>query len=74
MSLFDLPAEILLSIAERLDKAKDIFALSYLTRAKNDHFLHQLYKFNVRRQRSSALIWGVCKGDSKFVKKMLRNY
>ena len=42
MVLLDFPAEVLLCIADKLNKAKDLFALSYLTRATNSLFLPYL--------------------------------
>ena len=74
MVLLDFPAEVLLCIADKLDKAKDLFALSCLTRATNSLFLPYLYNFNVRHQRSSALLWGVVHNQSKLVEKMLCEY
>lgn len=74
LNFLDLPAEILLCIADRLGKAKDLLALSCLTRAVNDILLPYLYNFNVRQQRSSALLWGVVHNQSKLVEKMLCEY
>ncbi|CAG8254368.1 unnamed protein product [Penicillium salamii] len=48
--------------------------LACLNQATNALLLEYLFKFNVRRQRSSALLWGVLRGDSEFVGMMLRNY
>ncbi|OQD78788.1 hypothetical protein PENANT_c080G03708 [Penicillium antarcticum] len=74
MFLLGLPLEVLLCIADSLNKAKDLLALACLNRATNALFLPYLCNFNVRRQRSSALLWGVVRGDPKFVGKMLGNY
>ncbi|KAJ5283386.1 hypothetical protein N7505_001366 [Penicillium chrysogenum] len=74
MFLLNLPDEILLCIADSLDQAKDLLALARLNRAANNLFLDCLYRFNVRRQRSSALFWGVRRGKLKFVEMMLRDY
>ncbi|KAJ5483157.1 hypothetical protein N7530_002403 [Penicillium desertorum] len=74
MFLLDLPIEILLCIAECLDKAKDIFKLAFLNRATSALFLPFLCKFNVHKQRSSALLWSVIRCESGFVGKMLHNY
>ncbi|KAJ5240391.1 uncharacterized protein N7469_001982 [Penicillium citrinum] len=70
MVLLDFPAEVLLCIADKLDKAKDLFALSCLTRATNFLFLPYLYNFNVRYQRSSALLWGVVHNQPSLVDTM----
>ena len=74
MPHLDLPPEIILCIADKLDQARDLLMLACLNRAANALLLKHLFKFNVRRQRSSALFWGVLRGDSKFVEMMLRNY
>jgi ankyrin repeat protein len=74
MSLLDLPRELLLWIADNLDKAQDLPVLACLNQAANAFFLPYLYHFNVRRQRSSALLWGVLKGNTEFVGNMLRDY
>jgi ankyrin repeat protein len=74
MYLLNLPNEILLCIANSLDQARDLLALACLNRAANNLFLDSLYRFNVRRQRSSSLFWGVRRGKSEFVEMMLRDY
>jgi len=70
MVLFDFPAEVLFCIADKLDKAKDLFALLYLTRATNSLFLPYLYNFNVQQQYSSVLFWGVVHNQPSLVDKM----
>ncbi|KAJ6157279.1 hypothetical protein N7497_006164 [Penicillium chrysogenum] len=74
MYLLNLPNEILLCIANSLDQARDLLALACLNRAANNLFLDSLYRFNVRRQRSSSLFWGVRRGKLEFVEMMLRDY
>ncbi|KAJ5288331.1 hypothetical protein PENANT_c098G05098 [Penicillium antarcticum] len=74
MSLLDLPLELLFWVADNLDGAQDLLALVCLNKAANASLLPSLYQFNVRRQRSSALFWGVLKGNAEFVEKMLRGY
>ncbi|CAG8232155.1 unnamed protein product, partial [Penicillium nalgiovense] len=74
MYLLNLPNEILLCIANSLDQARDFLALACLNRAANNLFLDSLYRFNVRRQRSSSLFWGVRRGKLEFVEMMLRDY
>ena len=74
MFLLSLPLEILLCIADSLDQARDLLALACLNRAANALFLDNLYSFNVRHQRSSALLWGVCLDKLEFVEMMLRDY
>ncbi|CAG7991919.1 unnamed protein product, partial [Penicillium nalgiovense] len=74
MSFLDFPPEIILCIADKLDQARDLLKLACLNRATNALLLEYLYKSNVRNQRSSALFWGVLRGDSEFVKMMLRSY
>lgn len=70
----DLPIEMLLCIADKLDQARDLFTLACLNHAANDLFLDYLYRFNVRHQRSSALFWGVYRGKSDFIKMILNDY
>jgi len=70
MCFLHLPPELLLYIAEKLEKARDLLALSCLTRATNSLILPYLYKFNVRQQRSSALLWGVVHNQPGLVDKM----
>lgn len=74
MLLLDLPPEIILCIADKLDQARDLLMLACLNRATNALLLDYLFKFNVRRQRSSALFWGVLRGKSEFVEMMLHSY
>lgn len=74
MYLLNLPNEILLCIANSLDQARDLLALTCLNRAANNLFLDSLYRFNVRCQRSSSLFWGVRRGKLEFVEMMLRDY
>jgi hypothetical protein len=74
MDFLQLPTEILLYIAEKIDKAHNLLALSCLTQATNILFLPYLYKFNIRHQHSSALLWGILQGDSELVRKLLRDY
>jgi ankyrin repeat protein len=74
MFLLSLPLEILLCIADSLDQARDLLALACLNRAANALFLDNLYRLNVRHQRSSALFWGVCLDKSEFVEMMLPDY
>ena len=74
MFLLSLPVEILLCIAGSLDQTRDLLALACLNRAANALFLGNLYRFNVRYQRSSALFWGVCLDKLEFVEMMLRDY
>jgi ankyrin repeat protein len=54
---FHLPSEIVLSIAEHFDRARDISSLARANRRLHDILLPWLYKFNVREQNSSALHW-----------------
>ena len=74
MFLVNLPHEVLLDIADSLDKSQDLLTLACVNRTMNDLFLPYLYKFNVRQQCSSALLWGVQKGKASFVERMLRNH
>ncbi|KAJ5337441.1 hypothetical protein MYU51_017437 [Penicillium brevicompactum] len=74
MLLLDLPPEIIPYIADKLDQAKDLLMLACLNRATNALLLDYLFKLNVRRQRSSALFWGVLQGKSEFVEMMLYSY
>lgn len=74
MFLLSLPVEILLCRVDSLGQARDLLALACLNRAANALFLGNLYRFNVRYQRSSALFWGVCLDKLEFVEMMLRDY
>ncbi|KAJ5346902.1 uncharacterized protein N7506_000155 [Penicillium brevicompactum] len=74
MLLLVFPPEIILCIADNLDQARDLLALACLNRATNALLLDYLFKFNVRRQRSSALFWGVLQGKSELVEMMLHSY
>lgn len=74
MNFLDLPTEILLCIADRLDQAKHLLALSCLTRGTCSLFLPRLYKFNVRQQCSSALFWGVARGHTELVDRLMFIY
>ena len=74
MSLLALPLELLLWVADSLDKAQDLLVLACLNQAANALFLPYLYQFNVRLQRSSALLWGVLRGNEELVGNMLRDY
>ncbi|KAJ5115590.1 hypothetical protein N7526_011471 [Penicillium atrosanguineum] len=74
MPLLRLPVELRLWIANNLDEAQDLLELACLDKEANATFLPSLYQFNVRQQRSSALLWGVLNGNADFVKKMLCEY
>ena len=74
MGFLHLPTELLYWIADELDTAKDLLALSCLTKETNLVLLPHLYRFNVRQQRSSALFRGALQRNSEFVGKMLGHY
>jgi ankyrin repeat protein len=74
MGFLHLPTELLYWIADELDTAKDLLALSCITKETNLVLLPHLYRFNIRQQRSSALFWGALQRNSEFVGKMLGQY
>jgi ankyrin repeat protein len=67
MHLVDLPTELVLCIAENLDRARDILALARTNRRTPQIALQVLYRFNVRYQNSSALHWAAERGVAKLV-------
>jgi hypothetical protein len=71
MHLLRLPTELVLCIAENLDLARDILALARTSRMLLQTVHHVLYRFNVRRQNSSALHWSAEKGEPKLAHTIL---
>ncbi|KAK2772961.1 hypothetical protein FQN53_004331 [Emmonsiellopsis sp. PD_33] len=71
MMFGDLPAEMVLSIADQLDSQCDINSLSQINRRFNNILAPYLYRYNVRYCESSALYWAVSALNLETAKKAL---
>ncbi|KAK2741432.1 hypothetical protein FQN55_008348 [Onygenales sp. PD_40] len=69
--LLRLPHEILLSIADALDKESDIYALARLNHYTLDIFLPHLYQRNIRYSAGAALQWAARHGQQPATKLLL---
>ena len=72
--LLQLPMELLLYIADFLDTSRDLLAMARLNTLSRSFFLPCLYAFNVRHQRSSALIWAAQNNKTNLAKQLLKEH
>ncbi|CRG91711.1 Protein TANC2 [Talaromyces islandicus] len=71
MSLVNLPAELILEIADYLDKEKDMFALLQCSRRLHDILIQYLYVRNAA-SGGSALAWCAAHGFERNVERLLQ--
>ena len=71
ISLLDLPNELLLSVADNLDRESDISAFSRLNRRLYLLLNLYLYQHNIKQTNSSGLIWAAEHGRETIVQRFL---
>lgn len=71
MWLLDLPIELLYCILHHLDLEKDVNALVQANSNLHQLLNRYLYRRNIKRSRSSALLWAAEHGQSETAQKVL---
>ncbi|GFF96244.1 hypothetical protein IFM53868_08439 [Aspergillus udagawae] len=72
MCLLNLPPELFWCIVEKLEEARHILSLATVNRQLHNELYPYLYRFNVKRQGSSAMIWAAQKENLHAIRTLLR--
>ena len=71
MALFSLPSEIIIEIAENLDKEQDLYCLLRVSRRLYNLIDKYLYCYNIKHRGSSALFWAAEYNRESTARKLL---
>ena len=71
MAFLNLPNEIIIDIVERLDRERDIYSLVRVNRRLYQLFDDDLYCYNIKYKRSSALFWAAKRNRESTARKLL---
>ena len=71
MAFINLSSDLLLLISDHFDRQYDLYALSLVCQSFHDLFINQLYLFNIRYRRSTALFWAAEDGRTLSLRRIL---
>ncbi|KAH8430162.1 ankyrin repeat domain-containing protein [Aspergillus melleus] len=71
MHLFELPEEVLLSIADEIDSSTDLLSLCRTSKTLLRITLGVLYRLNIQQEGSSTLLWAASKDEITVIQALL---
>ncbi|KAB8212621.1 ankyrin repeat-containing domain protein [Aspergillus novoparasiticus] len=74
MNLLDLPLEIILSVAERLDSSYDTIMFARTTKVLYKTLLSVVYKLNVRLENSCLLHWAAMTNNQQMTEQLANQF